>query len=208
MQAFSERTGLDRRTVARVLNRICAVDSTTLEQFFRAFNLTLQLSDYTKPFPNASKSESAFAYTRQDLREAVDVSTFSGRTSELALLEQWVINEHCRLVALLGIGGIGKTALATKLASQIRHHFEVVIWKSLRDAPPVKAILTNLIQFLSNEQETDTTLPKTVSGRIERLLDYLHKNRCLVVLDNAEAILCSGRGAGYYRDGYEEYCEA
>ncbi len=119
LQVFSDRTGLDRRTVARVLDRIEVVDLTTLLQFFRAFNLELDRSDYTIPAPNLSESESVFAYTRQDLREAVDVSIFYGRTSELTLLKQWVINERCRLLALLGIGGIGKTALATKLADPL-----------------------------------------------------------------------------------------
>lgn len=45
-----------------------------------------------------------------DWGEATDVSVFYGRTEELSKLEQWVVQDNCRVVALLGMGGIGKTS--------------------------------------------------------------------------------------------------
>jgi MinD superfamily P-loop ATPase len=42
--------------------------------------------------------------------------------------------------------GIGKTALSVKLAQQLQNQFEYVIWRSLRNAPPVLEILANLSQ--------------------------------------------------------------
>src|SRR4028118_2182188 len=141
----------------------------------------------------------------QDWGEAVDVSVFYGRTEELNTLDQWIVNERCRLVALLGMGGIGKTTLSIKLAQQIQDEFEYVIWRSIRNAPPLQEILADIIKFLSNQQETD--LPETVGGRISRALDYLRSKRCLIVLDNAESILQGGDHAGEYREGYEDYGE-
>src|SRR5207253_1864715 len=44
----------------------------------------------------------------------------------------------CRLVALLGMGGIGKSMLASLLGSRLASQFEAVLWRSLRDAPPVR----------------------------------------------------------------------
>ena len=151
----------------------------------------------------------------QDWGEAVDVSVFYGRTEELATLERWIVKDRCRLVALLGMGGMGKTVLSVRLAEQIQDKFDYVIWRSLEQAPPIEQTLASLIQFVSNEQEMD--LPETVAGRISRLIDYLRSSRCLLVLDNAEAILQSGetlqectlppKSAGHYCKGYEGYGE-
>jgi WD40 repeat protein len=142
---------------------------------------------------------------RQDWGEAVDVSVFYGRTEEIAKLEQWITQDGCRLVALLGMGGIGKTSLSIKLAQTIQDKFEYVIWRSLRNAPPIEEILADFIKFLSNQQATD--LPEEVGAKISLLIDYLRASRCLLVLDNAESILQGGDKTGEYREGYEEYGE-
>jgi WD40 repeat protein len=139
---------------------------------------------------------------RQDWGEAIDVSVFYGRSAEIATLEQWIIQERCRLVALLGIGGIGKTALSVKLAEQLQDKFEYVIWRSLHNAPSLESLLASLIEFLSNQQEIN--LPNDVNHRISRLLDYLKKQRCLIVLDNAETILSSPTKQATCEDN-EEY---
>ena len=141
--------------------------------------------------------------TRTDWGDATDVSTFYGRTEELAKLEQWICRDRCRVVGLFGMGGIGKTSLSVKLAKQIQGKFECVIWRSLRNAPPVLELLADLIQFLSNQQETD--LPNTLDGRILRLLNYLRSYRCLLVFDNGETIMQPGDCNGGYQTGYDGY---
>ncbi|MCP2728856.1 NB-ARC domain-containing protein [Limnofasciculus baicalensis] len=146
---------------------------------------------------------SASAHCRQDWGEAPDVTAFYGRTEELATLEQWVVDERCRLISVIGMGGIGKTTLAVKLAEQIQDEFEYLIWRSLRNAPPIQEFLADAIRFLSNQRETD--LPETIDGKISRLLEHLRTSRCLLILDNAESILCSDGRAGAYREGYEGY---
>jgi WD40 repeat protein/transcriptional regulator with XRE-family HTH domain len=154
----------------------------------------------------------------QDWGEAPDVSVFYGRTEEIATVKQWILQDNCRLVTLLGMGGIGKTALSVKLAQEIINSravsklgqypsyspFKYVIWRSLRNAPPVEDTLAELIQFLSGQQETN--LPTHVEGRIGRLLKYLRSERALLIIDNVESILLAGDSRiRRYRPGYEGY---
>ena len=105
---------------------------------------------------------------RQDWGEALDVSIFYGRETEMDILTQWVLHDRCKLITLLGMGGMGKTTLSVKLAEQIQSEFEFLFWRSLRNAPPAEEVLTELIHFLSNYQEID--LPATVEGKIAHLL--------------------------------------
>ncbi|PSB02996.1 WD40 repeat domain-containing protein [Merismopedia glauca] len=144
-----------------------------------------------------------------DWGEAMEVYTFFGRTRELEQLEEWIINQHCRLIAVLGMGGIGKSALVIKLAEQLSasQEFKFVIWRSLRNAPRIEALLADLIQVLSGQTETEVSLPKDLGGRLTRLLHYLRQSRCLLILDNGETILQAGTRVGHYREGYEGYGE-
>ncbi|MBW4623355.1 MAG: hypothetical protein KME17_28860 [Cyanosarcina radialis HA8281-LM2] len=156
----------------------------------------------------AEPTNNGFTSHRVDWGEAVDVPIFYGRAAELELLKQWITSENpCRLVALLGMGGIGKTALAIRCAEQIQHRFDRVIWRSLRNAPPLPELLVSLLQFLSDSQETEADFPADVDGRISRLLDRFRTYRCLVILDNTETIMRGGDRAGFYRGGYEAYGE-
>lgn len=141
--------------------------------------------------------------TRQDWGDAPAVDSFQGRSQELAQLTEWIVVDRCRLALLLGMGGMGKTLLAAKIARTLADQFEFVIWRSLRNAPPLIQIVVELMQFLSNQKSK--TLPAYLDGQILELLKYLRQSRCLIVLDNVESILASGDRNGRYRSGYEDY---
>jgi hypothetical protein len=139
-----------------------------------------------------------------DWGESPDIiSIFYAREKELATLEQWIIRDQCRVIEIAGIGGIGKTALVKELATQIQDQFEFIIWRSLFSSPPIKNILTELIEFFSQQQEPN--LPQDSSSLISKLIEYLRSHRCLLILDNLETILQPGELAGSYRQGYEDY---
>jgi NB-ARC domain/Bacterial regulatory proteins, luxR family len=140
----------------------------------------------------------------QDWGEAPDISVFYGHAEALTMLEHWIVRDRCRLIALLGMAGIGKTTLAIKLAKNIQDNFDCVIWRSLRNAPTVEALIDNLPNFISLEQE-DRRFQD--DDKISRFLEYLRENRCLILLDGFEAILQKGDFVGHYREGYRRYGE-
>lgn len=146
---------------------------------------------------NQTTSNAVHDSHRQDWGDAPATTHFYGRTDELATLNQWIGQEQCRLVALLGMGGMGKTALAAKAAQLHQQAFECVIWRNLRNAPLPEVLLADLLQSLSPAVE----MPATLDSQVLQLLKELRAHRCLLVLDGVESILQDGG----YRNGYEEY---
>src|SRR6266566_801069 len=164
----------------------------------------VQRSGATRPLAHQSSQEAmASPPLRRDWGEAIDVSAFYGRESELVELERWMVDEHCRLVALLSRGGYGKTALSVKLTQQIAHHFDVVIWRSLQNAPPLERLLADYLTFLSEQHTID--LPESTGERMTLLFAYLRTARCLLALDNVETLFQERNRTGTYRAGYEAY---
>ena len=193
-EQISELTNLDINTIKKVLAARESVDKRSLEKFLIAFDLKLTPEDYEKPK----------RHQRQDWGGVVSVEHFFGRTDELSTLTNWLLKDRCRLVAILGMGGIGKTALSIELAKRIGEKFDCVIWRSLRDAPPVEEIVDRIIEFLSQGREN---LPLRLGDKITLLIEYLRSSRCLILLDNVESLLDSNRRAGRYRLGHEGYYE-
>jgi hypothetical protein len=141
--------------------------------------------------------------TRIDWVEAPDVSHFAGREVEVAELSQWIVQERCRLVTLLGMGCIGKSMLASYLGLRLAPHFEVVLWHSVRDAPGCSELVADCITFFS--ETPPAAFPTSLEQRITQLMARLQASHCLLVLDNLETLLAIGDREGGYLPGYEGY---
>lgn len=145
-------------------------------------------------------------HNRHDWGNAIDTSIFYGRTEELATVKDWVVgSDRCRLLGIFGMGGIGKTAFATKLAQQVQDDFPIIVWKSLRNAPAVETILLELVSFLTNQEIVN--LPSDFTRLLGLFINAIKNSRCLIVLDNVESVLRSGESFGYFCEGYEGYSE-
>ena len=126
-----------------------------------------------------------------------------GREQELGVLTHWVVQEQCQLVSVLGMGGMGKSALTVTLMRQLAPAFQAVVFRSVRDAPACQDLLADCLQVLSPQPLP--CLPSNVDQRIDVLLECLQTQRCLLVLDNLETLLQEHDAAGRMRPGYEDY---
>ncbi len=106
-----------------------------------------------------------------------------GRENELASLGRLVADPLCRLLTLIGPGGIGKTRLAIEVAAQERAHFGDGAWfVPLAPVTTPAAILPAIAEALGFTLHGQTEL------RVQ-LLDHLAGKEALLVLDNLEHLL-------------------
>ena len=142
--------------------------------------------------------------------DALAIPTFYGREQEMAQLTQWIVQDRSRVVSVLGMGGIGKSALSVSTIYQLAVGtaacpcpFEVIILHSLRDAPAFETLLNDCLQVLS--PQSLGTVPANLEQRLSLLLSHLRTQRVLLVLDNLECLLQEGDVRGCFRPGFEGY---
>jgi len=163
----------------------------------------------SKKAPSSRKTKPSQETSTQlhiDLGDAPEIFSFYDRAHELATLEHWIIQDHCHLVQLLGLRGIGKTSLAIRLIDKIQTHFDTIIYRSLRFSPTLETTLTNLLQIFSESSE----IPQEVRGNHgeiapTEILNHLRQNRCLIILDDVQTLFSSNQLAGQYKSDYEDY---
>ncbi|MDB9459433.1 hypothetical protein PN473_13645 [Dolichospermum circinale CS-545/17] len=97
-----------------------------------------------------------------DLTKAPELNYNYGRTSEIAALKQWILENKTRLIKIYGLSRIGKTALTLKLISEIKTEFDYIIYRSLDNLPKLITLKNDIQQFFSQSQKP---LPE--------ILDYL-----------------------------------
>jgi hypothetical protein len=210
---MAERLGYDHGYIRGVgcqlwqaLSKVCGqrVTKKNIKSVFKH-----QLKALPLP-PPADSPEQAGGLARlpvQDWGDAPDHHGLYGREAEQEILHHWIVADHSRLVGVFGLGGLGKTAIAAHSARQLQGHFDYVLWRCLHHAPPLSQLLADVIQFLPDQQGGKTTFILDQGERIDLLIRQLKHHRCLLVFDNAEAILQSGTHCGRYCPGYEPYGE-
>ena len=136
-----------------------------------------------------------------DWGDAPEILTFYGRQEEENLLKEWMVEKHCRFIALLGVSGIGKTSLALHCVEQIKSEFQTIIYRSLRFCPSLEDILTHFLEVFSES----SVIPPTLDGKLTQFLKYLRQYRCLIILDDVQMLFAPQELAGCYQAGYENY---
>ncbi|MBW4661368.1 MAG: NACHT domain-containing protein [Drouetiella hepatica Uher 2000/2452] len=187
---LADPDGIHPITVRKILSGREGVDKRSIDRIFRVMQIPLEELDYAHAElcrSNSEKVSGRLETKRQNCPEcedSVEKTCFYGRTEELAALTQ--SDRQVRL--LLGMGGMGKTAIADQFVRKTRAEFEFVVWRSLRHAPTLSAILRDMLQDLLGNVNK---LPITVRELTGLLIETLQQYRCLLVLDHANAVLTS-----------------
>ncbi|MCB0094108.1 MAG: NACHT domain-containing protein [Caldilineaceae bacterium] len=182
-------------------------DKMTRWQDDTGFPTPAQPATLSHPHPVISSSPHlVIPSSRLDLSEIPKPGVFFGRAPERRQIAQWLVQERCQVVAILGIGGMGKTTLVAQCIREFAgdgdNPFAALYWRSLVNAPTLDELLPPLLQALSHQQLTQ--IPAQVDEQLRLLLGYLRDRRVLLVLDNMESILEPSE-AGAYRPGYAPY---
>lgn len=113
-----------------------------------------------------------------------DIAYFVGRTDEIEAIQERVLAANGDAIyTLQGMGGVGKTALAIRLAYQLRPHFpDGVLWARV----DTSNVMTTLNTFAGAYGE-DVTVYSDVDSRSRFVRNILGKKHALIVLDNVES---------------------
>ena len=107
-----------------------------------------------------------------------ELTSFVNRRSELAEVKRLLAKS--RLVTLTGVGGVGKTRLALRVASGLRWAFSDGVWLVQFDQLREEALVARAVADAMGLQDRPGAAPEAA------LADYVSDRRLLLVLDNCE----------------------
>ncbi len=109
-----------------------------------------------------------------------DLTSFVGRDPERLDLAQMLADPDCRLLSILGSGGIGKSRLAIRVATEQSEHFaDGSVFVALAPLTSATSLPMALIEALGLD-------PHPTHDPVDQLRDHLAATTMLLVLDNAE----------------------
>jgi len=116
------------------------------------------------------------------------LTPFIGRQQDLAKLTLLLSNPACRLLTLVGPGGIGKTRLAIQVAAQVAADFSHgACFVPLQSIQSTDFLISALADVLE--------LPLTGQAEpVVQLIHHLRSKEMLLVLDNFEQLQSAGGG--------------
>lgn len=134
-----------------------------------------------------------------DLTLAPQIINFYDRETELDTLSHWLLNQNIRLISVLGLSGIGKTALVKRFVDINLDEFEVIIWRSLKFPKSLELLIDDLLTICNQESK------ETIGDKLKQLFAILTEKKSLIILDDVQNLFIPGVFAGQYQTEYQDY---
>jgi serine/threonine protein kinase/tetratricopeptide (TPR) repeat protein len=116
----------------------------------------------------------------------VQLTSFIGRGQEIAEIKQLIDKEECRLITLVGPGGVGKSRLALEVASRnLSDYSGGTYFVPLASVSSPDFILPAIAEALDFSIDTHSS----VFDAQTQLFDYLEGQTVMLVLDNYEHLI-------------------
>ena len=111
---------------------------------------------------------------------------FYGREGDIEQLQSKVLKDKILLIAILGLKGIGKTALVNEVVEYIKDQdqFDFVLWRSL-DTPSIQTFIAIIDGFITHVRNKPLSQEE---DHLEALMDCFREYRCLLILDGLDAL--------------------
>jgi predicted ATPase/Tfp pilus assembly protein PilF len=117
-------------------------------------------------------------------------TAFVGRVGELADIAERLNNPACRLLTLIGPGGIGKTRLALQAAeAEISNYANGVFFVSLAPLRSADSLVPTIAEAIGFSFYRGDDPDDIGPNPRQQLLDYLQEKQMLLVMDNFEHLL-------------------
>lgn len=113
---------------------------------------------------------------------------FVGRRVEVDAVSELLTRHDCRMVTIVGPGGIGKTRLASEIGRRLEeqnHFLDGVVYVSLASLESAAGIPGAIVLAL-NLQLSGSQIPR------DQIIDYLQTQNLLLILDNFELLVDQG----------------
>jgi predicted ATPase/DNA-binding SARP family transcriptional activator len=179
-----------RRVLADELAVEPSAETQALYEQIRTGDLQFALSDVQdQPLPSES------VHRKSDIihRLPTYLTPFLGRKRELAEVSRLLAAPECRLLTLVGPGGMGKTRLAVQVANQVRTRF-------------LHGVAFVSLAALTAGEQIGPAVAEAVGLRFDgpldpqrQLINHLRNKTLLLVLDNVEHLLADAQSVGCVR---------